>query len=148
MQMGDAGVLAAHNGESCDFRFLAVEMARTGYTWPAKLKYTFDSYLCLNRFKVLDYHKAGEDTTKWPTRTETGKPSFAVEPTVDYILKVRGAFGKPADPSATFKSVCDQTHGACADAVGVAIIWFDEGADVKTLKDKWQDALFKPLQQW
>lgn len=33
-----AGVLCAHNGNSCDFPFLAVEMLRAGVPWPAKLK--------------------------------------------------------------------------------------------------------------
>ena len=33
-----AGVLCAHNGNSCDFPFLAVEMQRAGVPWPAKLK--------------------------------------------------------------------------------------------------------------
>ena len=29
------GVLGAHNGDSCNFRFLGVEMARAGCSWPA-----------------------------------------------------------------------------------------------------------------
>ena len=49
----------------------------------------------MNRFKSLEYHKAGQDRIKWPMRTESGNASFTVEATVDYILKMRGAFGGP-----------------------------------------------------
>lgn len=148
LKTAEAGVLGAHNGDSCDFRFLGVEMARAGATWPTKIKYTLDTYLSINRFKSLDYHKVGADASKWPTRTDTGKASMAVEPVVDYIVKVRGAFGKPADPLATFRSVCGNAHEACADAVGAAAMWFDVAPNVETLQSKWSNGLFRPMSVW
>lgn len=107
----DAAVLTGHNAASCDFPFIAVGLARAGAVLPAKLKYTLDTYQQVRRFTSLEYHK--QDAARWPTRTKTGKPCLAVQPTVEYILKARGAFGKP-DAFATFESACGQTVMGCS----------------------------------
>jgi hypothetical protein len=135
-------VLCAHNGASCDFPFLAVEMARAQSSWPEKLRYTLDTYQQTMRFKSLEYHK--QDATRWPTRTAKGKPSLAVKPTVEYILKARGAFGKGSDPFASFESACGQAHEACADSIGAAIIFFDAPG----LQSKWKEGLCRTMELW
>jgi len=51
-----AAVLVAHNGNACDFGFLAAEMARAQRALPAALKYTLDTLQSVRRFRESHCH--------------------------------------------------------------------------------------------
>ena len=131
-------VLVAHNGVTCDFRLLVVEMARHKRVFPATLNiHLYDTYAAIKKFKAnksLDYWQASIDD--WPKRgakskgyEEHGTPKMQVPDIVNFILKKRSKFAPNED---TFVSYCGAAHDALADVKGLALIAFDkEGLGTK-----------------
>ena len=117
------GILVAHNGNGCDFPYLAVELARAKLTLPDSVAwYTCDTYYAIkNRFKNL----YPSDPPSWPVRTEAGNPKRSVEAIVDYCLKTRPSLIAEHGEDASFANTFGAAHDAMADALGHSVIYFD-----------------------
>jgi DNA polymerase III epsilon subunit-like protein len=135
-------VLVAHNGVTCDFRLLLVEMARHERVFPATLNiHLYDTYAAIKKCKAnksLDYWTASVED--WPKRgakskgyMEHGTPKMQVPCIVNFILKKRAKFAPNED---TFESYCGAAHDALADVKGLALITFDPEGLGKKIKLK------------
>eukprot|EP00942_MAST-04A_sp_MAST-4A-sp1_P007842 g7842.t1 len=135
-------VLVAHNGVTCDFRLLLVEMARHERVFPATLNiHLYDTYAAIKKCKAnksLDYWTASVED--WPKRgakskgyMEHGTPKMQVPCIVNFILKKRAKFAPNED---TFESYCGAAHDALADVKGLALITFDPEGLRKKIKLK------------
>ena len=125
----DKVLLVAHNGFSCDFRKIFIEMARYHVPHLDCPLYMCDTFQIIKKLHIPQYYDAS--VQDWPSRTKAGKPSFTVTAITNYILKTG-----PFPVGATMENFCGEAHDAMSDVKALKLIFFHEEGIWETLRDR------------
>lgn len=128
-QGASEATLVAHNGVACDFRLIAVALAKYGLELPTTIRWQLlDSLSALRAARTYDaveeYPKRGVPTDKEPR----GRPSLALMVLTKWLLATRAKYAHagPDGARATVEGYCGEAHDALADVKALVVVLTDE----------------------